>query len=118
MLSNLPVDLGGYKLMITEAPTVKTRINDKTGKEETVLNRDDDTPQFVVSMFAKRRPQEGQYVGKGEEIKVTLTADQGDGFDEGSYVQLISATVSHWQNERDGRYSSGLAYRALGLTPQ
>lgn len=113
-MRNIPVNLGGYKLMVTEAPTLKTKENDD-GVEEPVTVRG--VQQFVVSLFAKKRPQPGQYAEKGEEIKVTLTAEPGEGFEEGTYVQLIDATVSPWQNERNGRFSSGLAYRADGLSP-
>ncbi|WP_433871883.1 hypothetical protein [Saccharopolyspora sp. CA-218241] len=117
MLKNIPANMGGYKLMVTEEPTIKMRENEQ-GVAEPVVNRQTGAQEFVVSLFAKRRVQPGEYAGKGEEIKVTLTADPGEGFDEGTYVQLVDATVSHWENQRGGRYSSGLSFRAIGLTPQ
>ena len=110
MLRNIPVNLQGYKLMITEVPQEKTR--EKDGVQEFVKNHEG-VQQFVVSLFAKRRVQPGEYAGKGAEIKVTLTADPGEGFEEGVYVQLVDATVSHWEN--NGR--SGLSFKANGLTP-
>ncbi|MEY8040562.1 hypothetical protein AB8O55_14245 [Saccharopolyspora cebuensis] len=73
--------------------------------------------QFVVSLFAKRRVQPGEFAGKGDEIKVTLTADPGEGFEEGTYVELVNATVSHWETQNGDRYRSGLSFRADGLTP-
>jgi hypothetical protein len=114
-LKNIPANMQGYKLMITEAPQAKMRENED-GVPEIVTDRQG-VQQFVVSLFAKRKTEPGQYAEKGEEIKVTLTADPGEGFEEGSYVQLIDATMSHWQNERNGRFSSGISFRANGLTP-
>ncbi|SFS94590.1 hypothetical protein [Saccharopolyspora flava] len=110
-MRNIPVNLQGHKLMITEAPTLKMFENDH-GVQEVVTDRQG-VQQFVVSLFAKRKAQPGEYAGKGEEIKVTLTADPGEGFEEGTYVELIDATVSYW--ERNGR--SGLSFRANGMTP-
>ncbi|TDD10615.1 hypothetical protein E1181_00890 [Saccharopolyspora terrae] len=110
-VKNIPVNLQGHKLMVTEAPTLKMWENDN-GVQEVVTDRQG-VQQFVVSLFAKRRAQPGEFAGKGEEIKVTLTADPGEGFEEGAYVQLVDATVSYW--ERNGR--SGLSFRAHGMTP-
>ncbi|SDY71998.1 hypothetical protein SAMN05216215_103367 [Saccharopolyspora shandongensis] len=114
-LKNIPANMNGYKLMITEAPAMKMRENEN-GVAEPVTDRQG-VNQFVVSLFAKRRPGPGEFAEKGEEIKVTLTADPGEGFEEGTYVQLVDATMSHWQNERNGRFSSGISFRANGLTP-
>ncbi|MCA1195335.1 hypothetical protein [Saccharopolyspora sp. 6V] len=116
MLKNIPANMQGYKLMITEAPVMKTRTDKDTGEIRPVTDRQG-VQQFVVSLFAKKRPVEGQFAEKGEEIKVTLTADPGEGFEEGTYVQLIDTTMSHWENEKDGKYSSGIWFRANGLTP-
>jgi len=112
-LKNIPVNLQGYKLMVTEAPTIKMYEDEETREMKPVVDRVTGATQFVVSLFAKKRPQEGQYAEKGEEIKVTLTADPGEGFEEGTYVQLIDATTSLW--ERNGR--AGLSFKANGLTP-
>lgn len=114
-MRNIPVNLNGFKLMVTEEPTMKTR-ETEDGKTEIVTDYLG-TTQFQVSLFAKARPAEGQRAPKGEEIKVTLTADPGEGFAEGAYVQLVDATVSHWEISQNGRTSSGLAFRAAGLTP-
>ncbi|TDD56592.1 hypothetical protein [Saccharopolyspora elongata] len=116
-LMNIPVNMQGYKLMITEAPAMKMKENEKTGEMEPVTDRKTGAQQFVVSLFAKKRPQPGEFAGKGEEIKVTLTVDPGEGFEEGTYVQLVDATTSPWQNEKNGRYSSGISFKADGLTP-
>ncbi|GGJ01585.1 hypothetical protein GCM10011581_43480 [Saccharopolyspora subtropica] len=115
MLKNIPVNMQGYKLMITEAPTLKMRENDN-GEMVPVTDRQG-AQQFVVSLFAKRKPQPGGFAEKGEEIKVTLTADPGPGFEEGTYVQLVDATASHWERRDGDRFMSGLSFKADGLTP-
>jgi len=114
-MRNIPVNLGGYKLMITEEPTMKTRELDD-GKTEVVTDYQGVT-QFVVAVFAKARAVEGQRAPKGEEIKVTLTSDPGEGFEEGSYVELVDPRVSPWEMTRNGQTSSGLSFRAAGLKP-
>ena len=48
-----------------------------------ITNRDGVT-QFVVALFMKLRPQPGQRAPKGEEMRVTLETDPGEGFEEGS----------------------------------
>ncbi|ASR35559.1 hypothetical protein BAY61_11755 [Prauserella marina] len=117
-MRNIPVNLGGFKLMVTEAPVMKMR-EDGNGELVPVLAYGTNEQQFVVSVFAKRRPREdGGRVGKGEEIKVTLSADPGDGFDEGTYVELIDATTSPWAMKDDqGNVTSGLSFKAAGLKP-
>src|SRR5262245_7805985 len=112
-MRNIPVNLSGFKLMVTEAPVLKMRENDKG---EMVPATDyQGVQQYVVALFAKRRPSaEGGYAGKGEEIRVTLATDPGEGFEEGGYVELIDATVSHWSNDRG---QSGLSFKAMGLKP-
>lgn len=116
-MKNIPANLSGYKLMVSEAPAMKMRENDRG---ELVPATDwQGVQQFVVSLFAKRRPSEdGRPVGKGEEIRVTLAADPGDGFEEGSYVELIDATVSPWaMKEGSDGVRSGLSFKAAGLKP-
>lgn len=115
-MRDIPVNLGGFKLMVTEPPTMK--MTEKDGTTVPVLDRNTKTPVFVVSLFAKRRPQEGGYASKGEEIKVTLTADPGEGFEEGIYVELIDAVVNSYSLEtEDGRILSGISFKAMGLKP-
>ncbi|WP_431879965.1 hypothetical protein [Amycolatopsis sacchari] len=113
-MRNIPVNLSGFKLTITEAPAMKTRENEATGESEVVVNRFTNEVQYVVALFAKPLPRkDGKPAGKGEEIRVTLTADPGEGFEEGMRVELIDATVSAWaMGDR-----SGLSFRALGLKP-
>ncbi|NKQ57584.1 hypothetical protein HFP15_32450 [Amycolatopsis sp. K13G38] len=116
-MKNIPANLSGYKLMVSEAPVMKMRENEH-GEMVPALNWRDEV-QFVVSLFAKRRPSsDGRPVGKGEEIRVTLAADPGEGFEEGTYVELIDATVSPWaMKEGSDGVRSGLSFKAAGLKP-
>ncbi len=115
-MRDIPVNLGGYKLMITEAPVMKMR-EQRDGTTVPAVDNDNVT-KFVVSLFAKRRVQAGERPGKGEEIKVTLASDPGEGFDEGTYIELIEATVSPYSFKNDnGETISGISFAARGLTP-
>jgi hypothetical protein len=71
----------------------------------------------VVALFAKLQVQPGQRAPKGEEIKVTLETDPGDGFGEDMRVQLINPRINAYQIENNGRVTSGIAFKAGGLTP-
>jgi hypothetical protein len=113
-VKNIPVNLGGYALMVSEAPTIKTRTKD--GVETPVLDRDG-VQLFTVAVFAKPRPVEGEKPGKGEEIKVGLATDPGQGFEVGSYVQLIDAVLNAWQMDTDTGPISGISFKAKGLKP-
>ena len=74
--------------------------------------------QFVVSLFAKLRVQPGQRAPKGEEIKVTLATDPGEGFEEDIRVELVDARLNAYQIEtEDGRSISGISFKAMGLNP-
>lgn len=116
-MRDLPVMLQGYKLTIVEPPAPKMR-DDGNGGQVPVTNRDGEV-QFVVSLFAKQRPAApGQRLAKGEEIKVTLEADPGQGFEEDARVELINPRINPYQiDSPDGRSTSGIAWKALGLTP-
>jgi len=116
MLSNIPVELSGHKVLVTEAPTVKTR-EDGNGTPVVVTDRRTGATQYVVSLFVKPRPNGDGFAGKGAEIKCTLETDPGELVSEGDLVELINPRVSHWENELNGRAMSGLAWRATGLKP-
>ncbi|MEW2508405.1 hypothetical protein AB0878_48900 [Amycolatopsis sp. NPDC047767] len=109
---------GNYKFMVTEAPVMKMR-EDKSGEMVPVVDRKTQLNAFVVMLFAKPLPVPGQRPGKGEEIKVTLTTDPGDGFDEGTYVELIDPVLNTYQTTNDeGRITgSGLWFKAQGIKP-
>lgn len=115
-MRNVPVDLGGFSLMVTEAPQFKTR-DGKDGAQEPVTDWQG-VQQFVIFLFAKRRAEEGKTRGKGEEIKVTLEADPGEGFTEGSYVELVNPRVSPFQFKNDeDKIVSGISFKAAGMKP-
>ncbi len=117
-LNDIPVILSHYKLMITEAPCVKMRELDG-GQLVPVVDRNTNEEQFVVVLFAKARPSEGRRKTKGEEIKVNLPRDPGEGFEEGDYVELINPVINTYEMRgEDGKITaSGLWFKADGLTP-
>jgi len=115
-MRDIPVVLNGYKLTVVEPPAPKTR-DDGSGRPVVVTDRDGVT-QFVVSLFAKLRTQPGQRAPKGEEIKVTLATDPGDGFGEDTRVELIDPRLNAYQiDSPDGRTVSGISFKAMGLKP-
>ena len=111
-MQNIPVVLDGYRMTVVEPPAVKT---DQEGKP--LLTRDG-VRQFVVHVFVKAQTGPGGRTPKGEEIKVTLETDPGEGFDEGTRVALVGPRVSPFEIKSDnGRVTSGLSFRAVGLAP-
>ena len=115
-MRDLPVLLSGYKLTVVDPPAPKTR-DDGSGRQVVVTDRDGVT-QFVVSVFAKQRVGPGERAPKGEEIKVTLATDPGEGFGEDTRVELVDARINAYQMETaDGRVMSGIAFKAVGLKP-
>ena len=109
-MRDIPVNLGGYRLMITEPPALKMR---KTGDGSLEPVTDGDGVNlFTVSLFAKRKGE------RAEEIRVTLTADPGGEFEEGDLVELIDATITPYSFKNDrGETVSGIAFKAAGLKP-
>ncbi|MCU1626100.1 MAG: hypothetical protein JWP64_1049 [Pseudonocardia sp.] len=115
-MRDIPVVLSGYKLTVVESPAPKTR-DDGNGGQIAVVDRQGVT-QFVVSLFAKLRVQPGERAPKGEEIKVTLATDPGEGFGEDTRVELIDARLNAYQiDTEDGRSISGISFKAMGLKP-
>jgi hypothetical protein len=115
-MRDIPVVLNGYKLTVVEPPAPKMR-DDGNGGQVTVVDRHGVT-QFVVSVFAKLRVQAGERAPKGEEIKVTLATDPGEGFAEDTRVELVDARINAYQiDSADGRSISGIAFKAMGLKP-
>lgn len=117
-MQDIPFYSGGYKFMVTEAPVMKMR--EVKGEMVPAVDRQSGEASFVVMLFAKPR-QAGRNgrIGKGEEIKVTLATDPGEGFDEGTYVELVDPVLNTWQTTNDeGRITgSGLWFKAEGLKP-
>ena len=115
-MRDIPVILNGYKLTVVEPPAPKMR-DDGRGNLVTVTDRQGVT-QFVVALFAKLQVGPGQRAPKGEEIKVTLATDPGEGFEEDTRVELIDARLNAYQIEtEDGRSLSGISFKAMGLKP-
>ncbi|MBP2369720.1 hypothetical protein [Pseudonocardia parietis] len=113
-MRNLPVVMTQYKLTVVEPPAPKTR-EDANGAQVPVTDRDG-VAQFAVSLFAKLQVGPGERAPKGEEIKVTLTADPGEGFPEDTRVELLDPQINPYSIESpDGRTVSGIAFKAMGL---
>ncbi len=115
-MRDIPVLLSGYKLTVVEPPAPKTR-DDGNGGQVVIVDRQGVT-QFVVALFAKLRVPAGERAPKGEEIKVTLVTDPGEGFTEDTRVELIDPRINAYQiDTEDGRSISGISFKALGLKP-
>ena len=115
-MRDIPVLLTGYRLTVVEPPEPKLR-EDGTGRQVPVTDRNG-VRQFVVSLFAKQRVGPGERAPKGEESRVTLATDPGEGFDEDTRVELIDARLNAYQiDTEDGRSISGIAFKAMGLKP-
>ena len=111
-IKDLPVILAGHRLSVVELPCPKTR------EDGSLITGRDGATQFVVALFMKLRPQPGQRAPKGEEVRVTLETDPGEGFEEGMRVELVNPRVSTYQlTTDDGRELSGVSFKATGLIP-
>lgn len=110
-MRDIPVNLGGYTLLVTEEPTQKTR--ERNGKTEFVVDNRTGAALFTVSLLVK---QQGQ---RGEEIKIDLEADPGEGFEAfRSVVELVDARLNYYEFTNDeGNKVSGIKFRAAGLKP-
>lgn len=115
-MQDIPINLGGYRLLVTEAPSMKMREN-AAGELEPVVNRSGEM-QYVVSLFAKPASQPGQRAAKGEEIRVNLPGEPAEECPEGTYVELVGAVVNTYEVRGDeGRVSFGLWFKAQGVKP-
>ena len=111
-MQNIPVVLDGYRMTVVEPPAPKLR------EDGSFVTNREGVRQFVVHVFAKVRPGPDGRTPKGEEIKVTLETDPGEGFEEGTRVALVNPRVSPYEIKSDnGRVTSGLSFRAVGLAP-
>lgn len=117
-MKDISINVSNYRFMVTEAPTMKTFEN-KEGEFEPVVNKRTGETPFVVMLFAKPRPVPGERTGKGEEIKVNLPRDPGEGFDEGSYVELINPLLNTYEmrGENNEITNAGIWFKADGLKP-
>jgi hypothetical protein len=112
-MRDISVNLNDHRLTIVEEPAMKQK-RDGSGP---VLDREG-AAQFVVSVFAKRVAMAGEFAPKGKELRITLATDPGEGFQEGLRVELIDPRVNAWEirDDETGRVSSGLAFKAMGLS--
>lgn len=109
-MKDIPVNLQGHRCTVVESPTVKLR-EDGSGATNWEGVR-----QFVVALFIRQLPMAGRRTPKGEEVRVTLETDPGEGFAEGEWVELIDPRVSPWEmRDERGRVSSGLSFKAMGM---
>ena len=120
-MQNIPVLMSGYELMITLPPETKMRETEKDGKKTgeyaPVTNKKGEV-QFTVSVLARQVSTPGQPARKGEELKVSLTVDPGEGFVPGSLVELVNPVINSYSFKNDaGETVSGISWRADGLTP-
>jgi hypothetical protein len=110
-VKNIPVNLSGYRLTVSENPEMKTR---KENGVDTVVTDRDGVTKYTVALMVKAKCQ------KGEEIRVTLDSDPGEDFseDEMTRVELIDPRVTPYsfKNER-GETVSGVAWGAAGMKP-
>src|SRR4030088_195680 len=95
-LQDIPVYLGGYRLLVTEAPCAKMR-ELENGDQIPGVERRNGAEQYGVVVFPKPQQVRGRRQGKGEEIKVNLPTDPGEGFDEGTYVELVNAVINTYE---------------------
>lgn len=117
-LQDLPVFMGHYKVMITEAPAVKMK-RQKDGSEIPATDKAGNM-QYVVTVFVKPRPTEDGRKAKGDEIKVNLGSQLPAGdFDEGDYVELVNPVVNMYELRNDDGVitGTGLWWKASGLKP-
>lgn len=106
--------LDGYRLRVVDPPCPKMK-EGPGGVPEPVTDRNG-VQQFVVALFGKLRVAPGERAPKGEEFKVTLETDPGEGFDEGAPVELINPRVSLYQiDQGEGRVLAGLSFKAMGI---
>jgi hypothetical protein len=115
-MRDLPVVLSGYRCTVVDPPAPKMK-DDGNGRQVPVVDRNGVT-QFVVALFFKQLAGPGERAPKGEEIRATLETDPGEGFEEGTRVELVNPRVSAYEIKTDdGRTLSGIAFKATGLKP-
>lgn len=118
-MDDISINMSNYRLMVVDAPTMKMRQN-ADGELAPVVNRNGET-QFVVSVFIKPITAPGDRARKGEEITVNLPVDPGEGFEPGTYVELINPVVNMYaipdRDDPSKIANAGLWFKASGLKP-
>ncbi|WP_043661334.1 hypothetical protein [Thermocrispum municipale] len=118
-MRDIPVVTSGYTFMVTGEPEGKTNPDGSPYRPKDRNDVELDQP-FVVMLLAKPKPVPGQPRRKdGEEIKVNLPCDPGEGFDLGTFVELINPVINTFEmRDDDGRISNaGIWWKADGLKP-
>lgn len=119
-MRNIPAQLSGYTFMVTSEPEGKTR---KVGVNayEPVFDKEGVQP-YMVLLLAKAKPVPGEPRRKdGEEIKVNLPRNPGEGFAEGTFVELLNPVINTYEmtDPEDSRRitNAGIWWKADGLKP-
>ena len=117
-MKDISINVSNYRFMVTEAPIMKM-VENRQGEMEPVVNKRTGETPFVVMLFAKPVAVPGERQGKGEEIKVNLPRDPGEGFDEGSYVELINPLLNTYEmrGEHNEITNAGIWFKADALKP-
>lgn len=112
-MRNIPCDLSNYTARVAEVPGVKMGKDDQ-GREFEVTDKQTGEKKFVAALFLKSKIR-GE---KGEEVRFTLDADPGEGFEEGMAVELIAPRMSPYSFKNgNGETVSGVSFAAVGLKP-
>lgn len=116
-MKNVPAELGGFKLMVTEVPEMKVKVDEETGEATPVTDFASGEPTYKLGLFAKvKEAGKDGFRPKGEEINVTIVGDPGE-LEEGMYVELSGVTTSPYamHGKNNCNINSGLSFRAQGL---
>lgn len=119
-MRDIPALLSGYTLMVTAEPEGKEK-ELEDGTKVPVTDREG-VQTFSVLLLAKAKREAGEQVRKdGEEIKVNLPSDPGEGFEPGTFVELINPVINTFEM-RDPENpraitNAGIWWKADGLKP-
>lgn len=115
-MRDIPAQLSGYTFMVTGEP------EGKVDEDGNVWRDRDGVQPFSVLLLAKPKPVPGEPRRKdGEEIKVNLPKDPGQGFEVGAFVELINPVINTFEMrdpENPRRITNaGIWFKADGLKP-
>lgn len=118
-MRDIPAQTSGYTFMVTGEPEGKTNEDGSPYRPKDREGNRREQP-FSVLLMAKPKPVPGEPRRKdGEEIKVNLPRDPGEGFDPGTFVELLNPVLNTFEMRDDeGRISNaGIWWKADGLKP-
>lgn len=119
-MRDIPAQTSGYTFMVTGEPEGKTN---EDGSPYRPKDREGNLREqpFMVLLLAKAKPVPGEPRRKdGEEIKVNLPRNPGEGFDPGVFVELISPVLNTFEMrdpEKGHITNAGIWWKADGLKP-